>query len=210
MKRFCLLLATLLVTTVFSQAGELQIIGGEDSGGSGGMATTGNGGLIIGAIRSPAVDLQGAVQRQKSIVAFNRSLKPGSIVVDTEARFLYFVLAGKKALRYPVGVGREGKEWSGTNRISNKKQWPDWRPPQQMIERELERGIVIPEFVKGGAKNPLGARALYIGQTEFRIHGTTQPNSIGRAVSSGCIRMHNEHVIDLYNRVKIGATVVVE
>jgi lipoprotein-anchoring transpeptidase ErfK/SrfK len=120
------------------------------------------------------------------------------------------VLEGKKALRYPVGVGREGKEWSGTNRISNKRQWPDWRPPPQMIQRELERGIVIPNFVKGGAKSPLGARALYIGQTEFRIHGTTQPNSIGRAVSSGCIRMHNAHVIDLYNRVKIGATVVVE
>jgi lipoprotein-anchoring transpeptidase ErfK/SrfK len=204
MKRLGLSLITLLFVSSFAAASELQIIGGVDGGG------TGTAGLIIGAVRSPASDLQGASQRQKSIVAFNRPMTPGSILVDTEARFLYLVLEGKKALRYPVGVGREGKEWSGTNRITNKRAWPDWRPPPQMIQRELERGIVVPVFVKGGAKNPLGARALYIGQTEFRIHGTTQPNSIGRAVSSGCIRMHNAHVIDLYNRVKIGATVVVE
>jgi lipoprotein-anchoring transpeptidase ErfK/SrfK len=205
MNRFASSLAILLLASTVALAGETQIIGGVDGGNSAGTA-----GLVIGAVRTQAPDLQGAAQKQTSIVQFSRPLKPGSIVVDTEARFLYLVLEGKKALRYPVGVGREGKEWSGTNRISNKRQWPDWRPPPQMIQRELERGIVIPDFVKGGAKNPLGARALYIGQTEFRIHGTTQPNSIGRAVSSGCIRMHNAHVIDLYNRVKIGATVVVE
>jgi lipoprotein-anchoring transpeptidase ErfK/SrfK len=206
MQRLASSLAVLLLASTLAFAGETQIIGGVDGGGR----STGTAGLVIGAVRTQTPDLQGAAKKQTSIVQFSRPLKPGSILVDTEARFLYLVLEGKKALRYPVGVGREGKEWSGTNRITNKRQWPDWRPPPQMIQRELERGIVIPEFVKGGAKNPLGARALYIGQTEFRIHGTTQPNSIGRAVSSGCIRMHNAHVIDLYNRVKIGATVVVE
>jgi lipoprotein-anchoring transpeptidase ErfK/SrfK len=205
MKRYAASLAILLLATSVPLAGEMQIIGGVESGSSAGKS-----GLVIGAVRTPAPDLEGAAQKQTSIVAFGRPLKPGSIVVDTEARFLYLVLEGKTAIRYPVGVGREGKEWSGIDRITNKRQWPDWRPPPQMIERELERGIVIPDFVKGGANNPLGARALYIGQTEFRIHGTTQPNSIGRAVSSGCIRMHNAHVIDLYNRVKVGATVVVE
>jgi lipoprotein-anchoring transpeptidase ErfK/SrfK len=143
-------------------------------------------------------------------VAFNRDLPIGSIVVKTGERRLYFVLGGGKALQYPVGVGREGFTWSGRNRVSRKAEWPDWRPPPRMIEREARKGRDLPEMMEGGPDNPLGARALYIGSTEFRIHGTTQPWSIGRAVSSGCIRMLNEHVIDLYDRVKIGASVVVE
>jgi lipoprotein-anchoring transpeptidase ErfK/SrfK len=137
-------------------------------------------------------------------------LPPGSVVVRTGERKLYYVLPGGRAIQYAVGVGKEGFEWSGRNRITGKKTWPEWRPPQVMIERELAKGRQIPEYMAGGVENPLGARALYIGATQYRIHGTSQPWSIGLAVSSGCIRMLNEEVIDLYDRVKIGATVVVE
>jgi lipoprotein-anchoring transpeptidase ErfK/SrfK len=153
-----------------------------------------------------ATDARLAVQT----VPFTRDLVPGSVLVKTGERKLYFVLPGGQAMRYPVGVGREGFTWSGQNRISRKAEWPTWRPPSIMIEREAKRGHFLPEQMDGGPQNPLGARALYIGSTEFRIHGTTQPWSIGHAVSSGCIRMLNEQVIDLYNRVQIGATVVVE
>lgn len=143
-------------------------------------------------------------------VSFRTSLSPGSIVVRTGERRLYYVLPGGEAIQYAVGVGREGFEWSGTNTVSRKAEWPDWRPPQEMIDREARRGHIIPEYVPGGEDNPLGARAIYIGSTQYRIHGTTQPWSIGQAVSSGCIRMMNAEVMDLYERVKIGATVVVE
>ena len=120
------------------------------------------------------------------------------------------MLPNNKAIMYPVGVGREGFTWSGQDAITRKASWPDWRPPKVMIEREAKKGRVIPAFMPGGPENPLGARALYIGDTEYRIHGTTQPWSIGKAVSSGCIRMMNDEVIDLFNRVEIGATVIVE
>jgi lipoprotein-anchoring transpeptidase ErfK/SrfK len=146
----------------------------------------------------------------RETVAFQTDLKPGSILVRTAERKLYFILLGGQAIAYRVGVGKEGFAWSGTNHISRKATWPDWRPPDVMIKREAERGHIIPAFMKGGPSNPLGARAMYIGSTDFRIHGTTQPWSIGHAVSSGCIRMLNEHVIDLYSRVKVGAKVVVE
>jgi lipoprotein-anchoring transpeptidase ErfK/SrfK len=146
----------------------------------------------------------------RQIISFDTGLKPGTILVRTEERKLYFILPGGKAIAYRVGVGKEGFAWSGTNTITRKATWPDWRPPSVMIKREAERGHVIPDFMKGGPTNPLGARAMYIGSTDFRIHGTTQPWSIGHAVSSGCIRMLNEHVIDLYARVKVGAKVVVE
>ncbi|MCB1380875.1 MAG: L,D-transpeptidase [Alphaproteobacteria bacterium] len=143
-------------------------------------------------------------------ISFDTGLAPGSIIVRTGKRRLYYVLPDGKAIEYKVGVGKEGFTWSGTNRISRKAEWPDWRPPREMILREAKRGRKIPAFMPGGPDNPLGARALYIGDTEFRIHGTTQPGSIGRAMSSGCIRMMNEEVIDLYERVKVGALVVVE
>jgi lipoprotein-anchoring transpeptidase ErfK/SrfK len=146
----------------------------------------------------------------RAVIDFQSSLAPGSVLVRTEERKLYYILPGGQAIMYRVGVGREGFSWSGTNRISRKAEWPDWRPPAVMITREAERGHIIPAFMPGGPQNPLGARAMYIGGTEFRIHGTTQPWSIGHAVSSGCIRMLNEHVIDLYNRVEVGAQVVVE
>jgi len=115
-----------------------------------------------------------------------------------------------RAIQYGIGVGREGFTWSGTDKITKKAKWPEWRPPQEMIEREQERGNYIPAHMVGGPENPLGARALYIGETMYRIHGTNQPWSIGLAVSSGCIRLLNEEVIDLYNRVEVGAEVVVE
>jgi lipoprotein-anchoring transpeptidase ErfK/SrfK len=148
--------------------------------------------------------------RAKQLVPFLRNLAPGSILIKTKERKLYFVLPGNQAYQYPVGVGKQGFTWSGSNKVSRKAEWPDWRPPPVMIKREAAKGRKLPDMMEGGPENPLGARALYIGSTEYRIHGTTQPWSIGRAVSSGCIRMLNEHVIDLYEQVSVGATVVVE
>jgi lipoprotein-anchoring transpeptidase ErfK/SrfK len=133
----------------------------------------------------------------------------GSIVVDTTERYLYFIDAPNHALRYGIAVGKDGFQWDGLLKVSKKKQWPDWRPPPEMIAREKKRGHNLPSVVPGGPTNPLGARAIYLGYTQYRIHGTTQPKSIGKAASSGCFRMLNEHVIDLYDRVKIGAWVVV-
>lgn len=135
--------------------------------------------------------------------------KPGTIIVRTPERALYYVLSNGKAMRYSVGVGREGFQWSGNSRIVSKAEWPSWRPPQVMIEREAAKGNDLPEFMEGGPNNPLGARAMYIGGTIFRIHGTNNAASIGGAVSSGCIRMMNADVIDLYDRVKVGARVYV-
>jgi lipoprotein-anchoring transpeptidase ErfK/SrfK len=146
----------------------------------------------------------------RRIVDFYEPMAAGSILIRTAERRLYYVLPNNRAIMYPVGVGREGFTWTGQDSITRKALWPDWRPPKVMIEREAKRGHVVPAFMPGGPENPLGARALYIGDTEYRIHGTTQPWSIGRAVSSGCIRMMNEEVIDLFNRVEIGATVIVE
>jgi lipoprotein-anchoring transpeptidase ErfK/SrfK len=134
---------------------------------------------------------------------------PGTIIVKTPERALYYVLPGGEALRYRVGVGKEGFQWSGNAKIVMKQEWPSWRPPKQMIEREAAKGHYIPEFMEGGPGNPLGARALYIGGTLFRIHGTNNAASIGGAVSSGCIRMMNADVIDLYERVKVGSRVYV-
>jgi len=134
---------------------------------------------------------------------------PGSIVVRTPERALYLVLEGGTARRYRVGVGREGFQWSGNSSIAAKQEWPAWRPPPEMIEREAARGNIIPEYMEGGPKNPLGARALYIGGTLYRIHGTNNAASIGGAQSSGCIRMMNADVIDLYERVNVGARVYV-
>lgn len=135
--------------------------------------------------------------------------KAGSIVVNTPERSLYLVLGDGKARRYKVGVGREGFQWSGNSRIVRKAEWPSWTPPKTMIEREAAKGHYIPDFMEGGPGNPLGARALYIGGTIFRIHGTNNAASIGGAVSSGCIRMMNSDVIDLYKRVNVGARVYV-
>ncbi|MER8582553.1 L,D-transpeptidase [Mesorhizobium sp. M1423] len=142
-------------------------------------------------------------------VAYDGPQKPGTIVIDTRENFLYLVEKNGKARRYGVGTGKPGFEWSGTHKITNKRVWPDWRPPAVMIAREAAKGRYLPTYLAGGMENPLGARALYLGSTEYRIHGTNQPWTIGGAVSSGCIRMRNEDVVDLYERVNIGTTVVV-
>ena len=159
---------------------------------------------------SPRSGSEGISTTQHALVDFNEPMTPGSILIRTSERKLYFVLPNGKAIMYQVGVGREGFTWSGHNKITRKATWPDWRPPKVMIEREAEKGHVIPAFMPGGPENPLGARAMYIGDTDYRIHGTTAPWSIGQAMSSGCIRMMNDEVIDLFNRVEIGADVIVE
>jgi lipoprotein-anchoring transpeptidase ErfK/SrfK len=145
----------------------------------------------------------------KRIVSYSGSEPAGTVIVDTSAKRLDLILGGRKALRYAVGVGREGFGWSGRDRVSAKRQWPDWRPPADMLARERARGRLLPAFVRGGHNNPLGARALYIGSTLYRIHGTNEPWTVGTATSSGCIRLTNEDAIDLYERVPIGANVVV-
>jgi lipoprotein-anchoring transpeptidase ErfK/SrfK len=129
----------------------------------------------------------------------------GTIIVDTPHTYLYLVLGNGKAIRYGIGVGREGFTWSGTERISRVAEWPDWYPPAEMIERQP----YLPRFMAGGEGNPLGARALYLGNTLYRIHGTNQPSTIGTFVSSGCIRLTNDDIADLYGRIQVGTRVVV-
>ena len=143
-------------------------------------------------------------------VAWNETkYAPGTLIVKTPERALYYVLGDGEAMRYSIGVGREGFQWSGNSRIVAKTEWPSWTPPQIMIEREAAKGHIIPPFMKGGPGNPLGARAMYIGGTIYRVHGTNAEASIGGAVSSGCIRMMNADVIDLYGRVKVGSPIYV-
>lgn len=149
-------------------------------------------------------------RRTRATVSFSEAkYKPGSIIVRTPERALYYVLPGGKALRYKVGVGKDGFQWSGNSSIGMKREWPDWRPPAVMIAREAAKGNKIPDYMEGGPNNPLGARAMYISGTMFRIHGTNNAASIGGAVSSGCIRMMNSDVIDLYDRVAVGSRVYV-
>jgi lipoprotein-anchoring transpeptidase ErfK/SrfK len=138
-------------------------------------------------------------------VDYPGSHSAGTVVVDTQSRFLYLVEGGGKAMRYGIGVGRAGFEWTGTNTISRKSEWPDWRPPAEMIKRRPD----LPRFMAGGPENPMGARGLYLGSTLYRIHGTNEPHTIGQALSSGCIRMRNEDVTDLYDRVRVGTRVIV-
>ncbi|WP_053086124.1 L,D-transpeptidase [Nitratireductor soli] len=142
-------------------------------------------------------------------VAFAEPYAKGTILIDTSERRLYHVLGEGRALRYAIGVGKEGFNWSGRDRVSAKREWPDWRPPAEMRQRESAKGRSLPAYVPGGPNNPLGARALYIGATLYRIHGTNQPWTVGTANSSGCIRMTNDDVIDLYDQVAIGAEVIV-
>ena len=134
---------------------------------------------------------------------------PGSIVVHTRERRLYYVISNDNVRRYRIGVGREGFQWSGSSRIVAKQEWPTWHPPQEMIKREAAKGYILPEEMPGGPRNPLGARAMYIGGTMYRIHGNNNAASVGDATSSGCIRMMNADVMELYGRVKIGTPVYV-
>ena len=201
----CAVLACTLLVLPVRAEGSFQIIGGMGDGSAVEGWSSGSQVASATIFAAPA-----AGQLEKKIVAFDRNMEPGSILVRTGERKLYYVLPDGKALMYPICVGREGYTWNGANTITRKAEWPGWTPPPNMIRREAERGHFIPAHMPGGPQNPLGARALYIGSTEFRIHGTTQPWSIGHAVSSGCIRMLNAHVIDLYDQVQVGARVVVE
>ncbi|MEW5423694.1 L,D-transpeptidase [Amorphus sp. 3PC139-8] len=142
---------------------------------------------------------------RRRIVPFETSEAPGTVIVDTAGRYLYLVQPGGQAIRYGIGVGREGFTWAGVERVTRKAEWPDWRPPAEMRARQP----FLPEFMAGGPQNPLGARALYLGATVYRIHGTNEDWTIGSAVSSGCIRLTNEDVSDLYERVPVGAKVIV-
>jgi lipoprotein-anchoring transpeptidase ErfK/SrfK len=159
---------------------------------------------IYSADFADARPLASPVQRQT--VSYDGPYAPGTIIVSTHERRLYFVLPDHQALKYGVGVGRPGFTWAGVTVVANKREWPDWTPPSQMLLRRPD----LPRHMAGGIENPLGARALYLGGTLYRIHGSNEPDTIGEAVSSGCIRMTNDDVIDLYGRASVGAKVVVE
>ena len=152
-----------------------------------------------------AADEQLPPQYQRQIVLYRSTEPPGTIIVHTAERFLYVVQPNGRALRYAIGVGREGFQWQGLLHITRKQEWPDWTPPPEMIERQP----YLPRFMAGGPGNPMGARALYLGNTLYRIHGTNQPSTIGTFVSSGCIRLTNNDIEDLYSRVNVGTKVVV-
>ena len=168
------------------------------SGGYGGGYSGGYGGGYSGGYSGSPV--------QRSTVMLPTGYAPGTIVISTSERRLYLVQAGGQALSYGIGVGRDGFRWSGTHRITAKKEWPSWTPPAEMRRRRPD----LPYHMAGGIENPLGARAMYLGSTLYRIHGSNEPETIGQAVSSGCFRMTNEDVVDLYNRVSVGTTVVVK
>jgi lipoprotein-anchoring transpeptidase ErfK/SrfK len=159
--------------------------------------------------RGPLADFLNIFREQaipRQVVAWRHpQFGAGTVVISTKHRRLYYVLGHGQAIEYGVGVGREGFTWSGTKAVSRKREWPDWTPPTQMLKRRPD----LPRHMAGGMDNPLGARALYLGSSNYRIHGSNEPDTIGAAVSSGCIRMTNRDVVDLYGRVKIGTKVVV-
>ena len=159
----------------------------------------------LGDLEQPDLDSRLPAHLQRRVVAYSTDETAGTIIVDTANTYLYLVLGHGQALRYGIGVGREGFTWAGRERVTRMAEWPDWRPPNEM----LQRSPGLPDFMPGGLDNPLGARALYLGNTLYRIHGTNEPSTIGRFVSSGCIRMRNQDVMDLYRRVSIGTRVVV-
>ena len=157
-----------------------------------------------GYVPSPA-DEKLAAQFQRQVVFYRSSEAPGTIIIHTSERFLYVVQPNGRALRYGIGVGRDGFQWQGLLRITRKQEWPDWTPPPEMIQRQP----YLPRFMAGGPGNPMGARALYLGTTVYRIHGTNQPQTVGSAVSSGCFRLVNSDVTDLYDRIPVGTKVIV-
>ena len=169
-----------------------------------GAPVFGHGHAVPGDAQLERRPLASAIPRE--IVAYEGAQSPGTVVVSTQEKRLYFVLPDGQAIRYGVGVGRPGFEWSGGQTVTAKREWPDWTPPAAMIKRRPE----IPHHMAGGIDNPLGARAMYLGRTEYRIHGSNEPDTIGQAVSSGCIRMTNEDVADLYEHVKVGTKVIVQ
>jgi lipoprotein-anchoring transpeptidase ErfK/SrfK len=194
--------ALVLAPTMFSSAASAQALGyastPQSSFPSGNMmlAPTGEGDGSASVVPE---------RLRRTTVAFDSREAPGTVIIDTGNTALYYVLGQGRAIRYGVGVGREGFTWSGVQTISRKAEWPDWHPPAQMIARQP----YLPRFMAGGPGNPLGARAMYLGSSEYRIHGTNDPSTIGKFVSSGCIRLTNEDVADLFSRVDVGTRVVV-
>ena len=188
--------ALLLGPAILSSAASAQVLGyasaPQRAFPSDNMALTDGGGVLPERLR-------------RTIVSLDTSEAPGTIIIDTGNTALYYVLGQGRAIRYGVGVGREGFTWSGVQTISRKAEWPDWHPPAEMIARQP----YLPRFMAGGPGNPLGARAMYLGSSEYRIHGTNDPTTIGKFVSSGCIRLTNEDVTDLFSRVDVGTRVVV-
>ncbi|MDX8510311.1 L,D-transpeptidase [Mesorhizobium captivum] len=172
------------------------------------------GGLTDASFRVPPVPIYKVDQKyRRQTVPYATDEAPGTIIVDTGAKFLYYVLGDGQALRYGIGVGKAGFEWHGTAHVERKREWPDWSAPSAMIVRERTRGHIIPAHMEGGLMNPLGARALYLynekGDTGYRLHGSPEWWSIGKAVSAGCIRLMNQDIIDLYDRASIGTKVIV-
>jgi lipoprotein-anchoring transpeptidase ErfK/SrfK len=160
------------------------------------------------AATAPGDSFDGSAQSdrfRRQVVEYPTREAAGTVIVDTPHTYLYYVLGNGKAIRYGIGVGREGFTWSGTETVTRKAEWPDWTPPPEMVQRQP----YLPRFMAGGPENPLGARAMYLGGTVYRIHGTNAPTTIGGRVSSGCIRLVNEDVIDLYSRVNVGTKVIV-
>ena len=158
-----------------------------------------------GAPKNKIFSLFGISPVPRTTVNLVSKERPGTIIINTGERRLYYVLPDGKAIRYGIGVGRDGFGWRGVQTVTAKKEWPDWTPPEQMLKRRPD----LPRFMKGGPENPLGARAMYLGSTLYRIHGSNEPETIGQAVSSGCFRLVNDDVIDLYNRVQLGTKVIV-
>jgi lipoprotein-anchoring transpeptidase ErfK/SrfK len=195
--------AMVLAPVVFSSAARAQVLGYAAAPQS--AFPSGN---MVAPDRPALVDGDGSVlpeRLRRTVVALDSREAPGTIIIDTGNTALYYVLGQGRAIRYGVGVGREGFTWAGVQSISRKAEWPDWHPPAQMIARQP----YLPRFMAGGPGNPLGARAMYLGSSEYRIHGTNDPTTIGKFVSSGCIRLTNEDVSDLFSRVDVGTRVVV-
>src|SRR4051812_33561123 len=165
--------------------------------------------LFASVMQDPADDIGGSAHLsadlQRQVVPYATAVAAGTIIIDTSETYLYYVLGNGQAIRYGIGVGRDGFTWSGTQTVTRMAEWPDWTPPQEMIERQP----YLPRWMAGGKGNPLGARAIYLGSTVYRIHGTNAPATIGTRVSSGCIRLTNEDVTDLYSRVTVGTRIIV-
>lgn len=189
--------ALLLAPAIFSSAASAQVLG---------YAPTQPGSFPSDYVTSDEGDGKAVPERlRRAVVAFNSREAPGTVIIDTGNTVLYYVLGQGRAIRYGVGVGREGFTWAGVQTVTKKAEWPDWTPPPEMIARQP----YLPRFVAGGPGNPLGARAMYLGSSAYRIHGTNDPSTIGKFVSSGCIRLTNEDVADLFSRVDVGTKVVV-
>ena len=161
--------------------------------------------IVPASFSAPAQEAAQPTFKRGKVVSYASDKKPGSIIVDTNTNHLYYILGMDRAIMYRIASAKPGFEWQGTNKVSAKTQWPDWRPPVEMQARRPE----LPTFMAGGPKNPLGARAIYLGSTIYRIHGTNEPSSIGKSASSGCIRMLNDDVSELYQFVKVGTEVTV-